>query len=56
MRSNGSAITPVVMPITVASRDGKLHLTCAPGAGTTLHVTLPLGSAKPGDAGHRRTG
>jgi hypothetical protein len=36
----------------VNSRDGKLHVTSAPGAG----ITLPLGSAKPGDAGHRRTG
>jgi hypothetical protein len=38
------------------SRDGKLHVTSASGAGTTLHVTLPLDSTKPGDAGHWRTG
>jgi hypothetical protein len=31
-------------------------VTSASGAGTTLHVTLPLDAAKPGDAGHWRTG
>jgi signal transduction histidine kinase len=40
----------------VEALGGKLHVTSAPGAGTTLHVTLPLDSVKPGDAGHWRTG
>jgi signal transduction histidine kinase len=35
---------------------GKLHVTSAPGAGTTLHVALPLDFVKAGDAGHSRTG